>query len=437
MDDIIIKVDSLTKIYKIYDKQIDRLKEALNPFKKKYHKEHYALNNITFEIKKGEIIGIVGTNGSGKSTLLKIITGVLNATEGTVEVNGKVSALLELGAGFNLEYTGIENIFFNGMLMGFTKEEMQRKLDSIIEFADIGDFIYQPVKLYSSGMFARLAFAVSINVDPDILIIDETLSVGDMYFQAKCMTKMKEMFDNGVTVIFVTHDTNAVKSLCHKTLYIDKGNFISFGLSEEVVDLYAKKSREEMNKENRNIKVTDSTKALSISNLDSVALDFIESNELAERVKPFRQGTGEAILTHIEVLDSSNKSLENGKFNEEVKVRLYIKYLKPCKICVGYHIRDSKNIEIIGSNTVFENVGELIGDAGDKIIVEFITKIPLAEGIYNISTVLSIPTIHNRAAVFVDYTENAFIFHVAENFNNKVWNKVYVPNRTNILKIEG
>ena len=187
--DIAIKIKDLTKCYKIYNKPSDRLKESLDPFRKKYHRDFFALNNVCFNVKRGETVGIIGKNGSGKSTLLKLITGVLTPTDGNIIVNGKISALLELGAGFNPEFTGIENIYMNGTIMGFSKVEMDKKLQDIIDFADIGDFINQPVKMYSSGMFARLAFAVAINIEPDILIVDEALSVGDVFFQNKCFKK--------------------------------------------------------------------------------------------------------------------------------------------------------------------------------------------------------------------------------------------------------
>lgn len=192
MDNVAIKVNNVSKIYRLYDKPTDRLKEALGFSKKKRYKEHYALNNVSFDVKRGETVGIIGTNGSGKSTILKIITGVLNPSMGDVKIAGRISALLELGAGFNMEYTGIENIYLNATMMGFTREETDAKLQSILDFADIGDFVYQPVKTYSSGMFVRLAFAVSINIDPDILIVDEALSVGDVFFQVKCYHKFEE-----------------------------------------------------------------------------------------------------------------------------------------------------------------------------------------------------------------------------------------------------
>lgn len=193
MSEIAIKVDNVSKLYKLYDKPSDRLKEALGFSKKKRYKEHYALHNVSFDVNRGETVGIIGTNGSGKSTILKIITGVLNQTEGNVQINGRISALLELGAGFNMEYTGLENVYLNGTMIGFSREEIDAKLQDILDFADIGDFINQPVKTYSSGMFVRLAFAVAINIDPEILIVDEALSVGDVFFQTKCYHKFEEL----------------------------------------------------------------------------------------------------------------------------------------------------------------------------------------------------------------------------------------------------
>lgn len=200
MDNIAIKVENVTKIYKLYDKPSDRLKESLGLTHKKCYVEHYALDQVNIEVRRGETVGIIGTNGSGKSTILKIITGVLNPTSGNIVINGRISALLELGAGFNMEYTGIENIYLNGTMIGFSKEEIDAKLQDILDFADIGDFINQPVKTYSSGMFVRLAFAVAINIEPEILIVDEALSVGDVFFQAKCYRKFEEFIEQGKNI---------------------------------------------------------------------------------------------------------------------------------------------------------------------------------------------------------------------------------------------
>lgn len=238
MSDTIIKIENLNKVYQLYDKPIDRMKEALSITHKKYSKQHFALKDISLTVKKGENIGIIGTNGSGKSTLLKIITGVLTPTNGHIGVQGKISALLELGTGFNPEFTGRQNIYLNGTMMGYSREEIQKKEQSILDFADIGDFIEQPVKTYSSGMFARLAFAVAINVEPEILIVDEALSVGDTRFQIKCMNKMKQMMEGGTTVLFVSHDINAIKRFCNRVIWLNKGGLVADGDVNKITDSY-------------------------------------------------------------------------------------------------------------------------------------------------------------------------------------------------------
>ncbi len=235
-----IQVKDVTKIYKLYDKPIDRLKESLRPGHKEYHRKFYALDKLSFDVKKGETVGIIGTNGSGKSTILKIITGVLTPTTGEVKVDGTISALLELGAGFNMDYTGIENIYMNGTMMGFSKKEMDEKLQEILDFADIGDFVHQPVKTYSSGMFVRLAFALAINVEPEILIVDEALSVGDVFFQAKCYRRMEEIRKSGTTILMVTHDMGSIIKYCDKVVLLNRGEFMAEGPAGRMVDLYKK-----------------------------------------------------------------------------------------------------------------------------------------------------------------------------------------------------
>lgn len=223
--DLAISVQKVSKVYKLYDKNIDRLKEVFDIRKKVYHKEFYALDSLSFDVKKGSTVGIIGTNGSGKSTILKIITGVLSQSSGKVLVDGNISALLELGAGFNVDYTGMENLYMNGSMLGFSKKEMDKKIPEILEFAEIGDFINQPVKTYSSGMFVRLAFSLAINVNPDILIVDEALSVGDVFFQAKCYTKMEEIRNKGTTILLVTHDMGSVIKYCDRLYLLIEANF--------------------------------------------------------------------------------------------------------------------------------------------------------------------------------------------------------------------
>ncbi len=235
----VVRVSNVSKMYKIYDNPKDRFKEAMSfGGKKEYHKAYYALNNISFEVGKGEIVGIIGRNGSGKSTILKILAGVLNQTSGEIEIKGKVAALLELGAGFNMEYTGMQNIYLNASMMRVSSEEIKKKIPEILAFADIGDYINQPVKTYSSGMFVRLAFAVAINVDPDILIVDEALAVGDARFQMKCMDKFAEFVARGKTILFVTHDVNSVKRFCNRAIWLNQGELLMDGNTDEVTDRY-------------------------------------------------------------------------------------------------------------------------------------------------------------------------------------------------------
>ena len=248
MENIMVETKDLVKVYKLYNNPRDRVKEGLGLGRKKYSQDFRALDGITFDVKKGETVGIIGTNGAGKSTLLKIITGVLAATSGELRVDGKIAALLELGAGFNQEYTGLQNIYLNGRMMGYSRSRMDKKIKDIVEFADIGDFINQPVKTYSSGMFARLAFAVSINVEPDILIVDEALSVGDLFFQNKCFQKFNELKDKGVTILFVSHDIASVRQMCSRVLWIEKGRQKCFDECDLVCDMYMDEKRKSMNR---------------------------------------------------------------------------------------------------------------------------------------------------------------------------------------------
>mgnify|MGYP000155066944 FL=1 len=240
MSEYAIQVKDVSKMYKLYDRNRDRLLDAFGLSKTPRYHEHYALHNLNFSVKKAETVGIIGTNGAGKSTILKIITGVLNPTDGQVEINGRISALLELGAGFNMEYTGIENIYLNGTMIGFSREEIDKKLEDILKFADIGDFVYQPVKTYSSGMFVRLAFAVAINIEPEILIVDEALSVGDVFFQAKCYKKFEDFKKLGKTILFVSHDLGSIAKYCDRVVLLNKGTKIAEGNPKQMIGMYKK-----------------------------------------------------------------------------------------------------------------------------------------------------------------------------------------------------
>lgn len=246
--DFAIRVQGLSKCYHVYDKPQDRLKQSLWRGRKQFYREFWALRDVSFEVGKGETVGIIGRNGSGKSTLLQMIAGTLTPTSGSVEVNGRVAALLELGSGFNPEFSGRENVFMNGAILGLSDTEIAARFDEIAAFADIGDFIEQPVKTYSSGMMVRLAFAVSVCVDPDILIIDEALAVGDMAFQFKCMKRLERLTQSGTTLLFVSHDLGAVKAFCQAAIYLSKGTMNASGSASDVAELYMLDVKDEQKK---------------------------------------------------------------------------------------------------------------------------------------------------------------------------------------------
>nr|WP_307990856.1 ABC transporter ATP-binding protein [uncultured Niameybacter sp.] len=348
-NNIAIQLRDISKIYRLYEKPIDRMKEALNIGKNIYHKEFYALNGITFDIEKGASVGIIGKNGCGKSTLLKIITGVVNPSKGSVNVNGKISALLELGTGFNPEYTGIENIYLNGSMLGYSKEEMDSRVHEIVSFADIGDFVYQPVKTYSSGMFVRLAFAVAINVDPDILIVDEALAVGDSQFQLKCINKIKMFINSGKTVFFVTHDGYTIKNLCQTAIWINEGKIEMMGNSEAVVNEYERFMEKEKEE------------PVQVSNIDNDILQITDAK--------FKQNGAYSL---------ENKISNNQDLIIEVHYNLFSEVEK---LVAGIAIYKFDGTYVCGLNTKLDNF-EFKSVVGKNIIQISYTNISLLPGSY-------------------------------------------------------
>ncbi|MGN2368651.1 ABC transporter ATP-binding protein [Clostridium cagae] len=390
MSDIAIKIENLSKLYKLYDKPLDRMKEALSISKKKYSREHYALKNISFEVKRGETLGILGTNGSGKSTLLKIITGVLTPSSGMVQVNGKISALLELGAGFNPEYTGLENIYLNGTMMGYTREQMEQRLGSIIEFADIGEFINQPVKTYSSGMFARLAFAVAINVEPEILIVDEALSVGDVRFQTKCINKMKELKENGTTILFVSHATEQVKRFCTKAIWINKGEFIDRGESSEIVDKY-----EAFMLQGGKIKE------------DVVEEVIIEKEQIKEKnlIRPSEDIV--AIITKVTCSESNIETFD--KIEVIVEYEIYDNEISGFLLGVALYTPDRDYI--FGPNTHLDKI-KVLNTYGRHKVKYVIPSVSLLGGSYNID----VGIFNNEGIVCIDYKSDVCNFLITNKY---------------------
>lgn len=373
MSDIAIKVDNVKKMYKLYDKPSDRFKEALGLARKKKYKEHYALHNVSFDVHRGETVGIIGTNGSGKSTILKIITGVLNPTEGNIEINGRISALLELGAGFNMEYTGLENVYLNGTMIGFSREEIDAKLQDILDFADIGDFVNQPVKTYSSGMFVRLAFAVAINIDPEILIVDEALSVGDVFFQAKCYKKFEEFKKQGKTVLFVSHDLGSVNKYCDRVVLLNRGVKMAEGVPKEMIDLYKKVLSHHDGEEKSEI--------TSENQIETVNSNW--KSKMQENPKKSVYGTGDADIIDYCIMDEdkhiTNIVNKGDMFSIKMKVKFNREIGDPI---MAFTIRDKQGTEIAGTNTMYENVNVGAVKKGDVREITFTQKMDLKGGEY-------------------------------------------------------
>ena len=374
----VIQIRDLSKMYKLYDKPSDRLKESLGLTKKKCYREHYALSHVSFDVHQGETVGIIGTNGSGKSTILKIITGVLNPTDGEVIVDGRISALLELGAGFNMEYSGLENVYLNGTMIGFSREEIDEKLDDILNFADIGEFIHQPVKTYSSGMFVRLAFAVAINIEPEILIVDEALSVGDVFFQAKCYHKFEEFKKMGKTIIFVSHDLSAVSKCCDKVILLNRGEKLDEGSPKAMVDMYKQLL---VNQDPIN---TDRQEESG----EIVAQEIEGSWKSNFQVNPNTLEYGEKIAEIVDfaVFDSKGAITNTIEKGSRFQIKMKILFHEEIQDPIGaYTFKDTRGTEITGTNTMFEKAYIRPPKAGETCVITFEQKMDLQGGEYLIS----------------------------------------------------
>ncbi len=386
----VIEIKDVTKIYKLYDKPIDRLKESMSLRHRSYHKDFYALRGLSFFVEKGQTVGIIGTNGSGKSTILKIITGVLTPTSGEVSVKGKISALLELGAGFNMDYTGIENIYMNGTMMGYSKREMDDKLADILDFAEIGDFVHQPVKTYSSGMFVRLAFALAINVEPEILIVDEALSVGDVFFQSKCYRRMEEIRKNGTTIVMVTHDMGSIIKYCDKVILLNKGEYIAEGPAGRMVDLYKKilagqmeSLREELAARREGVSEDAPGRRAGAGGSEPGGL---MREKLTINANREEYGDGRAEIFDLGLLDArgnlTNLLLKGEVFTIRERIRFHADIEAPI---FTYTIKDRKGTELTGTNTLFEGAQVRPVKAGDIYDVAFTQKMTLQGGEYLLS----------------------------------------------------
>ena len=422
-----IHVEGLNKVYRLYDHNRDRLIDSLGLARKKRYREHFALNNVDLDVHQGECVGIIGTNGSGKSTILKIITGVLNPTSGTVQVNGRISALLELGAGFNYEYNGIENVYLNGTMIGFSEKEIDEKLQDILDFADIGDYVYQPVKTYSSGMFVRLAFAVAININPEILIVDEALSVGDVFFQAKCYHKFEEFKKQGKTILFVSHDLSAISKYCDRAVLLNQGVKLGEGSPRDMIDIYKqvlvgqyelpagdKKANLAADEDiRRAAAVKTEGKAAGASAGGALADGASEDAVLADgtgkaasretggtdksasfasaptpglNVQALEYGTKEAEIIEYYMTDGAglrtSAILKGDPFTLHMRVRAKKDLQAPI---FALSIKNIKGVEITGTNTMVEKSFLESVKAGEELSITFTQKVRLQGGEYLLS----------------------------------------------------
>ena len=375
-----IEVDNVQKIYKLYDKPSDRMKEAFGFGKKTKHKLHYALKGVDMKIYQGETVGIIGTNGSGKSTILKIITGVLNPTSGRVLVNGRISALLELGAGFNMEYNGIENVYLNGTMMGFSEKEIEAKLPEILSFADIGDYVYQPVKTYSSGMFVRLAFAVAINIEPEILIVDEALSVGDVFFQAKCYHKFEEFKEMGKTIVFVSHDLSSISKYCDRVVLLNQGVKLGEGSPKEMIDAYKQVLVGQY------VPAADDHSLLSDKEITAAAAAAAGTVKGEVNPELLEYGTKDAMITGYKITDDMGRETSALLKGKECTITMQVHFEHDIEAPIfAFTIKNIKGVEITGTNTMVEKAFLSPVRAGSDMEITFTQKIDLQGGEYLLS----------------------------------------------------
>lgn len=395
---IAVRVDSVSKQYRIYDRPADRLKETLTRGHWKAHREFWALKDVSFEVEAGTTTGIIGPNGSGKSTLLQIITGTLEPTHGSVSIEGRVAALLELGAGFNPEFTGIENIFMNAALMGFSKAETENLLPEIASFAEIGDFIYQPLKMYSSGMHVRLAFAAAIAVQPQILIIDEALAVGDAVFQHRCTRRIKEMQENGTTILFVSHDPSAVRALCNRAILLNQGQKIAEGTPSDVLNRYQKIIMARQQAYEANLKVAEeSTTASEFMERKTTPLSYV-----------YRHGDHTAEVLQVELLDGSLHPVELVETGEPVAIRIvYVAHEDLDDVVCGFLIRNRHGIHVYGTNTELQEVPFERVKRGELTEVTFEFNCWLAPEMFSLCV-----AVHSSAGVSFDWLDACLFFRV-------------------------
>jgi len=414
-----IEVDHVSKAYRLYPTPRHRALELITFGTKTYHTNFWALADVSFRIAPGATLGLVGNNGSGKSTLLQLIAGIMVPTNGHIAVNGRVSSLLELGAGFNPEFTGRENVELYCIVMGMSREETMERLPAIQAFAGIGEFIDRPVKSYSSGMFVRLAFAAAIHVSPDILLVDEALAVGDVLFQHQCIRRIREMQASGTTIVFVSHDMGMMRSICTEAILLERGRIEAHDDPATIANIYHAKTA--------NIEAAANGGARPRRDGDDAAgVVFREDSGFDERVRVFRHGTGAARIRQVELLDLQGRPLNSVEFDDEVILRVHVQYYEDAAFSIlGFSIRDKTGTDIVGSNKHEENVPLPPRLAGSTVVVDFRQRLPLANGTYSVSTALA----YDRSKPsYFDWVDNALVITVLPPESGKVVHgKVSLP----------
>lgn len=436
MTQFAVEVSNVSKIYKVYDRPYLRILETLSGHRKSYHFTSEALKNVSLKIPRGEVFGIVGRNGSGKSTLLQIIASVLQPTSGSVVVNGRVSALLELGSGFNPDFTGFENVYLYGSILGMPKEEITRKLPEIVGFAKIGEYVNLPLKTYSSGMIVRLAFATAVAVEPEILIVDEALAVGDAAFQHECVLRMRKIIKSGATVLFVSHDLSAVKMLCQRAVLLNKGEVVIEGDAETVAKEYHRRLFHEEIEEGAVSKGSDFTfpsstpRSVGRTNESSTQSTASYPTRAAlrafdERTKSNQFGSGEASILYCELLDENQEPTTSVEYREMCTVRIFVRFHHAVQSAVvGFVLRNSKGVDIITSNTHIEGYNLTDLRPGDVRAVDFSFRNTLKDDHYSVNPAVCNEEYFHQARPF-HWIDNALVFRTGKPRDTIVYSVFY------------
>ncbi|MBT3504621.1 MAG: ABC transporter ATP-binding protein [Piscirickettsiaceae bacterium] len=454
-----IRLDSISKCYRIFQNPQDRLKQALldrfqgllgRSSASPLYREHWALRDVSFELQPGEAVGILGRNGAGKSTLLQIIAGILEPSAGIVQTTGRITSLLELGSGFNPEFTGRENVFLNAQILGLSREQTLDRFDGIASFADIGDFIDQPVKIYSSGMMMRLAFAVQTAVKPKVLIIDEALSVGDVFFQAKCMARISRLVDSGVALLFVSHDISTVRHLCQRAVLLDGGIVRSMGATADVSDQYVKLQMEDRNQPTRNAAGNMNVSAGTGANVESeerraaIAADCSKMQDMAfgqeafqKRAQHHRVTNGDAEIINVQML-RHGEHITDFEFEDVATIRVFVRFTKNLRnLNCSIKIRAIQGTDVAFFDTRLQGEMSHCYQPGANYLFEWVMKLPLLHGNYVLAVGLAHPPEAPRDDwIFVDIVPHTYEFRIAPRKNGMIDGFVSLPASLTIKRIE-